>query len=322
MRLPNGYGSVYKLSGNRRRPYVVKKTIDGRQRALGYFESYQEAFEFLVHINHCTPSHQVTFSAVYAAWSQRHFPDVSASSRSAYSISYRHLSPLHAMPFGSISYSDLQSAIDAVPAGYCTRKKCRVLLSQMYKYAIKNGIVDHDLSPFVELPKHTVVYRKKPFTARQIGKLWRSLDVPGVADALILIYTGMRVGEFIALHPADINIRQRYIDIKQSKTAAGIRKIPIHHRILDMLTERKESGTICPCPTYDSFRRLWDKAMDAVRMKHTPHECRHTLATLLDRAEVNETTIRMILGHARPGITKGVYTHKTLADLRKAIDRV
>lgn len=320
MRLPNGYGSVYKLSGHRRRPYVVKKTIDGRQRALGYFESYQAAFEFLVEINHCTPTHQVTFSAVYAAWSQRHFPDVSLSSRQAYSISYRHLSPLHAMPFGSISYSDLQSAIDAVPAGYCTRKKCRVLLSQMYKYAIKNGIVDYDLSPFVELPKHVSIYKKKPFTARQIGKLWRSLDVPCVADALILIYTGMRVGEYIALRPADINVRQKYIDIKQSKTAAGIRKIPIHHRILDMLTERKASGTICPCPTYDSFRRLWDKAMNAVRMKHTPHECRHTLASLLDSAGVNDTCIKMILGHARRGVTKSVYTHKTLRELRRAVD--
>lgn len=322
MRLPNGYGSVYKLSGHRRRPYVVKKTIDGRQRALGYFESYQAAFEFLVEINHCTPTHQVTFSAVYAAWSQRHFPDVSLSSRQAYSISYRHLSPLHAMPFGSISYSDLQSAIDAVPAGYCTRKKCRVLLSQLYKYAIKNGIVDHDLSPFVDLPKHTVVYHKKPFTARQIGKLWRSLDVPGVADALILIYTGMRVGEFIALRPGDINVRQRYIDIKQSKTAAGVRKIPIHHRILDMLTERKSSGSICPCPTYDSFRRLWDKAMNAVRMKHTPHECRHTCASMLDSTGASDTACQMILGHARKGVTKGVYTHKTLAELRRVVDKL
>lgn len=104
MRLPNGYGSVYKLRGNRRRPYVVKKTIDGRQRAMGYFEDYQEAFEYLVEINHCTPTHQVTFSAVYAAWSQKHFPDVSASSRSAYSISYRHLSPLHTLPPSIASY--------------------------------------------------------------------------------------------------------------------------------------------------------------------------------------------------------------------------
>lgn len=65
MKLPNGYRTVYKLSGNRRRPFVVKKTIAGKQKALGYFQSYQEAFEYLVEINHCTPSRDVTFSAVY-----------------------------------------------------------------------------------------------------------------------------------------------------------------------------------------------------------------------------------------------------------------
>ena len=322
MKLPNGYGTVYKLSGNRRRPYVVKKTIQGKQKALGYFSTYQEAFEYLVEINHCTPSRELTFSAVYAGWKVRHFTMIGKSSQSAYRISYKHLAPLHALPFAAITYPDLQTAVDQVEAGYCTRKKCRVLLSQLYKYAIKNGIVDHDLSPFVELPKHVPVFKKKPFTARQIGKLWRSTDVDGIVDVLILIYTGMRVGEYLALTPADIKPRQRYIDIKHSKTAAGIRKIPIHRKILPYLIERKASGIVCPCQTYDSFRRLWDRAMKAVSMKHTPHECRHTLATLLDRADVNETTVRMILGHARQGITKGVYTHKTLADLRKAIDRV
>lgn len=256
MKLPNGFGTVYKLSGNRRRPYVVKKTVQGKQKTLGYFSTYQEAFEYLVEINHCTPSRELTFSAVYYGWKARHFEKIGKSSQTAYAISYRHLSPLHAMPFASITYPDLQAAVDAVEAGYCTRKKCRVLLSQLYKYAIKNDIVAHDLSPFVELPKHVAVYKKKPFSSRQIGKLWRSLDVPGVADALILIYTGMRIGEYIALRPADINVRQRYINIKHSKTEAGVRKIPISRRILDMLAEKKTSGTICPCPTYDSFRRL------------------------------------------------------------------
>lgn len=322
MKLPNGYGTVYKLSGNRRRPYVVKKTIDGKQKALGYFQNYQDAFEFLVELNHCTPSHEMTFSAVYYGWKTRHFEMIGKSSQTAYSISYRHLAPLHALPFSSITYPDLQVTVDKVEAGYCTRKKCRVLLSQLYKYAIKNGIVDHNLSSFVELPKHVPVFKKKPFTSRQIGKLWRSTDVEGVVDVLILIYTGMRVGEYLALTPADIKPRQRYIDIKHSKTAAGIRKIPIHHKILPYLIERKARGQICPCQTYDSFRRLWDRAMKAVNMHHTPHEARHTLATLLDRADVNETTVRMILGHARQGVTKGVYTHKSLADLRKAIDRV
>lgn len=48
MKLPNGFGTVYKLTGARRRPWVVKKFQDGRQRALGYFASYTDALAFRV----------------------------------------------------------------------------------------------------------------------------------------------------------------------------------------------------------------------------------------------------------------------------------
>lgn len=34
MRLPNGYGTIYKLTGNRRRPWVVKKSIEGKQAEI------------------------------------------------------------------------------------------------------------------------------------------------------------------------------------------------------------------------------------------------------------------------------------------------
>lgn len=157
MRLPNGYGSVYKLTGNRRRPWVVKKSIEGKQKALGYFATQEEALAFLVEINRMTPEREVTFSAVYSAWSQRHFTTISQSSISAYQISYKHLYSLHSMPFRKITYHHLQSALDGIPAGYCTRKKCRVFLSQLYKYAIKNAFAETDLSRFVELPKHLPV---------------------------------------------------------------------------------------------------------------------------------------------------------------------
>lgn len=155
-----------------------------------------------------------------------------------------------------------------------------------------------------------------------MGKLWKSINIEGVKDVLIPIYTGMRVGEYLALTPRDINLRQRYIDIKKSKTLAGVRKIPIHNKIFDILAERKAEDCICPYGKYDAFRRLFDRVMKTLGMHHTPHECRHTLATLLDRSGANETAVKMILGHARIGVTKGVYTHKTLADLRKAINKV
>ena len=57
MRLPNGYGSVSKLSGNRRRPYIVRITAgwddEGKQllKTLGYYPSKKEALQALVEYN-------------------------------------------------------------------------------------------------------------------------------------------------------------------------------------------------------------------------------------------------------------------------------
>lgn len=34
MKLPNGYGTVYKLSGARRRPYAVKVRVGSKQKAI------------------------------------------------------------------------------------------------------------------------------------------------------------------------------------------------------------------------------------------------------------------------------------------------
>lgn len=64
MRLPNGFGSVYKLTGHRRRPWVVKKTVEGRQKALGYFETHDEALTFLLKINHEPHGLTATFADI------------------------------------------------------------------------------------------------------------------------------------------------------------------------------------------------------------------------------------------------------------------
>ena len=55
---------------------------------------------------------------------------------------------------------------------------------------------------------------------------------------------------------------------------------------------------------------------------HTTHDCRHTLATLLSNADVNEVAKKRILGHSGGNITDSVYTHKNLHQLRKAIEQI
>ena len=84
MRRANGTGSIVKLSGNRRRPYLVKisaRDKDGyvRQVALSYHAKLQEAQEALEEYNRKaaagqTPSADMlswTVEQVYTAWSER-----------------------------------------------------------------------------------------------------------------------------------------------------------------------------------------------------------------------------------------------------------
>lgn len=329
MRLPNGYGTCYRLPGNRRRPFVVKKTVDGRQKILGYFDTFAHGIAFLSAVNDSPLLDDVTFAELFARWKSGRYDYLSPSSRQSYDTAYHHCTVLHNRPFRSIRYADLQKVVDSVEAGYCTQKKVRGLLSQLYQYAVKYDIASTDYSRYIELKPHIRKYKKVPFTVRQRNKLWRLVDErPELQDVLILIYTGLRIGEYLNLRPRDVKWRSHYFVVRKSKTVAGTgRAVPIHKAIYDWFTERKNQAYICQREdgtpyTYDAFRRRFDAIMKSLGMKHTPHECRHTLASMLDSAGANDTAIKKILGHACRGVTKHDYTHKTIHELRKAIDSV
>lgn len=88
MRLPNGYGSVVKMSGKRRKPYMVRKTIGwhldetkGRQiqdfQIIGYAETRAEGLRMLAEYNqnpYDVNVAKVTFSEVYERWSKYKYP--------------------------------------------------------------------------------------------------------------------------------------------------------------------------------------------------------------------------------------------------------
>lgn len=46
-RLPKSFGSVYKLSGSRRKPYRACKLADGKYITIGYYESSAAAVQAL-----------------------------------------------------------------------------------------------------------------------------------------------------------------------------------------------------------------------------------------------------------------------------------
>lgn len=70
MRKPNGYGSIKKLSGNRRRPFVFVVSESGRQKPVAYFTNQIDAEIFQadynkIHRHRSLPGHQITLSELY-----------------------------------------------------------------------------------------------------------------------------------------------------------------------------------------------------------------------------------------------------------------
>lgn len=164
MKLPNGYGSITKLKGNRRNPFLVRVTVGssvdpdtGRlrldRRVLGYFPNQAAARQALAdyHSNPDSLRPTVTFAEVFEEWSEEKFPGISRSGVSGYMAAFNSLSSLHDRRFREIAPLEIQRAINGSGRGYASRKKMKGLVSQLYRFAALNRVVPTDVNPATSL---------------------------------------------------------------------------------------------------------------------------------------------------------------------------
>lgn len=338
MRKPNGYGSIKHLNGRRRRPFVFVVGDSGRQRPVEYFATQIEAEIFAadynkVHRNVSLADHQLTFEELYYRWLSRHIADTdpSFSTICGYKNAFNNCSVLHSMSYIKITYSDYQHIIDDMRKSglsYSSVKKVRSLISLMSAYADKIEAGGKNYATLLSLGRNHLVHSHHPFSSQKINRLWKALECPGVDTVLILLYTGMRIGEMLQLLKSDVNQRKQLVRITHSKTVAGIRTIPLHHRIQAIVSRRLQTpGKYLIVDqngnpySYNRYCIIWQRIMTLINANgHTTHDCRHTVATLLDNAGANETAKRRILGHVSDDVTERVYTHKGIRQLRKCIE--
>lgn len=344
MKNPNGYGSVIKLGGKRRKPFAVRITIgwgdDGKQKYkyIAYYKTRKEALEALAEYNkhpYNVEAHSTTFQQMYGMFYDERFgklPDgAEKSSKNGYTAAYKHSFSLHDMKFIEIRKSHLQKVIDDCPAGLGTKRKIKVLFNQMYKFAMENDLVSKDYSKFVKLPKKTEGSSRKPFIEEEIKLLWDNVDrMDDIDTVLIMIYTGLRPGELVEIENEKINLDERYFR-GGFKTEAGTnRVIPIHKKIHHLIEKRmsKDNKYLISKPDHSGYsyyvyyHERWKKIMEQLELSHKPHDCRHTFATLMDNAGANKLSIKRIMGHAAKDITDKVYTHKDIEQLLIAIDKL
>ena len=292
LKLPNGFGSITcKSDGRRRKPYIVRKTIGGKQTTIGYFATYEEAISYLVECNknpHIYSPSQITFSEMYHCMAAERFPKIAKSTQSNYKAAFKHCEALYDKRFVEIRISDLQGVIKNMSlqgVGYASQKKCRQLLHHIYSYAVKYEFIppSADITRYIEIDKNKIIYPKKPFNVRQLNRV-RALitdDNPLFKWAMCVVmacYAGPRPSEFINVLKSDVKLRQRFFVIRDSKTEAGRNRIvPISRKTLPYfeywmslpgktLITDEQGNTL----SYHKYRARFDKVMKASRCKHTP----------------------------------------------------
>jgi len=340
MRNPNGYGSVFKLSGKRRRPFVAKKTIGFDDRGypiyqvIGYYEKREQAMLALAEFNKnpfVIGTDKITFEEVFALWKTQKYEGASQSTKNGYNAAFKNSQMLHAMKFNDIKTAHLSAAILKCTKGHGSLRKMKILYNQLFEYAMTNDIVTKDYSQYVELGKNKEKAVRIPFSKNEIDALFMAApDIPYVDTVLIMIFSGVRPGELLNIKKKDIMINEGFFIVTDSKTEAGEnRPLPINHKIKPFIESRLTSDGEFLI-TYKNkqvgydyyYRSIFAPIMEQLGMQHRPHDCRHTFATLLNNADANATSIKNMIGHSSFALTEKTYTHKDIVELKKAIDLI
>lgn len=339
MRNANGFGSIIKLSGKRRRPYAVRITVgwteDGKQRFkyLSYHEKRKDAKLALAEFNlnpYDIDASRITFAEVYERWSEAEFKTLSSGTINSYRSAYKHCKPLYNEVFKELRKDHLQAVIDGISAP-SMKDVVKFIFLKSYKYGMENDIVNKNYAQFVKIAKKEESKEKVPFTREEIDKLWENLDNLKYGDlVLILLYTGMRIGELLKMEKSNIHLEERYM-VGGSKTKAGKNRIiPLHKRIVPLIEKRMgESDSkwlfinrVGANLKYNSFTQYhWEPIIEVVGQEHTPHDTRHTFISEMARLDVNPLVLKRIVGHSNSDMTEH-YTHHNIEDLLEAVDKL
>lgn len=265
----------------------------------------------------------ITLRQLFNEWLPIHSQTISNSAVKSYHIAFKHISNISDMPITDIHFQHLQNVINSMHVkglSYSSCKKVRSLFNQLFNYAIIKDYAITNYTLHLKLGPNIPTIQRKVFTRQQINKLW-AIDTPYSLMILILLYTGLRIGELLNLRRQDINRRSSYLIVRHAKTKAGEgRIIPLHHRIIPLIeTVYNDTDEYLFTISYTTFRKHFQHIMKQLNCKHTIHDTRHTFASLLD-AVAPPNALRSLLGHKQGDITTRVYTHKTIRELRKTIE--
>lgn len=355
-RLPSGSWRCQLMDGYR---------PDGHPRIRSFTaptkgEVQQMVFEFVKERDRRGgPTEDVYFGEWADEWYEDHRTQVQASTYDNYQYTLNTLKKR----FGNQLLTEIRQAdinrffTELLELGFSGSKvsKCKSMLIQIFTFAEENELVDRNpaihaktVRPVekIEENEEETTTNKDAFTEEEVELLRKHIPDNLTGNSILLmIGTGMRTQELLALRPEDIAedgssvsitkaIKMVHgspqLGVPKSKRSRRIIPIPEDYRPYALFlrsrggrefiwTSNREDGLY----NVKHFRTQYYKALACVPgvRKLTPHSCRHTYITMLQARDVSVELIARLAGHSRIETTDG-YTHTSLDTLSNAVNRL
>lgn len=318
---PHGHGSISYYKNCPKNPYRARVRIGDDFISLGYFPTSKAADKAITdymaaYEESQSPRSEWTLQRFYDTWSEKAFAEMSKNGVNAHKASWKYMQDLAPKKMRELKTADYQSCIDKAKKSGKSRAVCekiRNLASLLCQEAMRDDVIDKNYARLLELPKSDKK-EKDIFTDKEISILLSHDSDIEARIILMLIYTGLRIGEFLALRPCDIDT-ENWILVGGSKTEAGKnRVVPILSNVrayfLDIIkaapSEKSPIVNVSVKYFRDNYFYEYLAKLGILTQKEievggkprlTPHCTRHTYASKARKAGMDKDAIIRIMGH-------------------------
>ena len=224
-----------------------------------------------------------------------------------------------------------------------TVKGLRTLFGTVLAAAEAEELVPSNPVRKTRFPRRGPVKERAVIAPEKIRELLMALPEPSSSLAHLLVFTGLRIGELLALRWRDVDLERRGLRVTQSvyeghfdepKSQRSKRSVPLGAKSIEILSALKpagvnpealvfSTGTGTPFDRHNLVNRQLKPTCKKLGLTGvTWHWLRHANATLLDAVGTPLGTVQALLGHSSSEVTRDVYLHSIPADARAAVQKV
>jgi integrase len=356
-RNPNGLGNYRKLADGR---IGWRQTIDGKTREL----SAKTMPELKAKVKKVADLPIITEKYKVVEWFDKWLevyvkPLKKAATYNQYNDLYRvHVKPVIGhRKMTTIKPVDIQEVIAKMnKAGYAskTMKETKGVMNRGFSRAFIEKIIAENPVHDIEIPTKQAKERKT-LTAQELVKIFESLkNSRWIWSVKLLLVTGLRRGELLALKWSDVDFANRRLTVDESNSLTGLgdtksakaHYVPLSDKATEYLNGQKqqlikennpilfdddlkatelifpsENGTMLKPQSYYT---MLSRAAKKVGIQASPHCLRHTFV-YMTRETLSLKELQSVLGHDESTTTLDIYgdmLSETLDKTAKQIDSV